>query len=240
VSIAIDARTKVSGLLCVPDKPVGIVILAHVASSSRNVARNRDLAQALQREKLCTLLLDLLSPREEEGDRFRGKLLFDIPLLAGRLILTNMWLRRQPDVFDLPVGIFGANTGGAAALVAAAHQPDRIRAVVTRGGRLDLVPDDDVAELRSPTLVIVGGADVPILAATRSALPRFPLSCQIALEIVPGASHLFERPGALDQVSSRASAWFRRELSGEEAITVPIGPVGSRPARPSRAGGTRR
>ncbi|HVJ18395.1 MAG TPA: hypothetical protein VM686_23405 [Polyangiaceae bacterium] len=226
VSIAIDARTSLSGNLCVSQKAVGIVILAHVASDARSLARNRELASTLQRAGLCTLHVDLLSPQEADADRFRRRLHFDVPLLGGRLILATMWLRRQPDVYDLPVGIFGANTAAAAALVAAAHETDRIGAVVTRSGRLDLVPRHEVSELRAPTLVIVGGADVPILAATRGALPRF--TCPTALEIIPGAAHLFEKPGALDQVSSLASSWFRRELSGEEAITEPLRPAASR------------
>jgi dienelactone hydrolase len=237
VSIAIDGNTRLSGTLCVPGNSVGIVILAHVASSCRKIARNQELGHALRQQGLATLLLDLLSPGEEEADRFRHRLHFDIPLLGGRLILTTRWLRRQPDVFDLPVGILGANTGAAAALVAAAHEPDRIGAVVTRGGRLDLVPDDAATELRAPTLVIVGGADVPILAATRRALPR--LSCPVALEIIPGAAHLFEKAGALEQLTALSSAWFRRELSGEEAVTLRMQPAPRR-ERASRAGGETR
>jgi len=123
------------------------------------------------------------------------------------------------------VGLFGTNTCAAAALVAAAHETDRVRAVVTRSGRLDLVPDDDVREVRAPTLVIVGGSDVPVIAATRSALPRF--GCPMKVEVVAGAAHLFERPDALDRANALTCAWFRRELSGEEAVTQRMRPAAS-------------
>jgi putative phosphoribosyl transferase len=233
VTVAIDARTSLNGVLSVPERPAGIVVMGEVASNHRSVPRYKQLAASLRRRGLATLLIDLLTPQEEASDRLSHRLRFDIHLLGGRLILATSWLRRQPDIYDLPVGLFAENTGAAGALLAAAHVSDRVRAVATRGGRIDLVPLEDVAEIEAPALVIVGGADVPVLAATRSALPR--LHCPVELEIIPGAAHLFEQPGALEQVGRLAGTWLRRELTGEEAVTEPILPIVRR-ERPSQTG----
>ncbi len=222
VSISIDARTALRGSMCVPSPARGIVILAHGSGSSRLGARNQVAASELQRRGFATLLVELLTRDEERQDRWNHRLRFDVPLLGGRLLLASMWLRRQPDVYDLPVGLFGSSTGGAAALVAAAHETDRIQAVVTRGGRIDLPEDDELSEVRAPTLVIVGGADVPVLAATRKTFPK--LRCPKRLEVVPGAAHLFEQPGALEEVARLTADWFGQHLGGER----------SRPAETSR------
>jgi putative phosphoribosyl transferase len=188
------------GLLGVPEKPRGLVIFAHGSGSGRLSPRNNYVADALRASGLATLLLDLLTPEEE----IRRSNVFDIPLLATRLSLATAWAREQTEISRLPIGYFGASTGAGAALAAAANDGG-IFAVVSRGGRPDLA-GDALERVRAPTLLIVGGRDHPVIALNREAQHR--LKAESQLVIVPGATHLFEEPGALDQVIAHASRWF--------------------------------
>ena len=197
------------GDLVVPHGATGLVAFAHGSGSSRFSPRNRFVAEALQREGLATFLVDLLTPEEEEVDARTGHLRFDVSLLADRLASAVEWSLADETARDLPVGCFGASTGAAAALLAAARHPDAVRAVVSRGGRPDLA-GEALAAVRAPTLLIVGGADEPVLALNRDALQR--LSGDAQLEVIPHASHLFEEPGASEQVARLAGAWFLRYL----------------------------
>lgn len=195
------------GLLGLPAKAKGLVIFAHGSGSGRLSPRNQRVASVLRHAGLATLLLDLLTPAEE-GDR---RNVFDIDLLASRLVIATQWARRTAELARLPIGYFGASTGAGAALVAAARPGNNISAVVSRGGRPDLA-DDALGRVRAPTLLIVGGADGPVIGLNRSALDR--LSCAKELVIVPGAGHLFEEPGTLDEVARHAQQWFGRFLKG--------------------------
>jgi putative phosphoribosyl transferase len=204
---------RLAGDLAVPASPVGVVVFAHGSGSSRHSPRNRWVAGALNQAGLATLLLDLLTP-EEELDRAK---VFDIGLLAQRLVGSTRWLGGQPQVGRLPVGYFGASTGAGAALWAAAELGGQIAAVVSRGGRPDLA-GTRLAQVRAPTLLIVGGRDEVVLELNRQAQAK--LRCEHALEIVPGATHLFEEPGTLDQVAVLAAQWFTNYLPRERAHTA--------------------
>jgi putative phosphoribosyl transferase len=193
------------GDLAVPPGASGVVLFAHGSGSSRHSARNRYVASVLQDAGLATLLIDLLTADEERVDMVTGHLRFDIGLLARRLAGATAWLKTQPAIAALPLGLFGASTGGGAALVAAALRPADIRAVVSRGGRPDLA-GEYLPVVQAPTLLIVGGDDVPVIPLNRQALAQ--LKSEKALEIVPGATHLFEEPGALEQVAALARDWF--------------------------------
>ncbi|HVO17583.1 MAG TPA: alpha/beta family hydrolase [Alphaproteobacteria bacterium] len=193
------------GLLTLPEGASGLVLFAHGSGSSRLSPRNTYVARALQAAGLGTLLFDLLSETEAD-DRRR---VFDIPLLAERLLAAAQWAERRTRSAHLPIGFFGASTGAAAALVAAARTPLPIAAVVSRGGRPDLA-GASLPDVRAPTLLIVGGDDIDVLALNRAALAE--LTCEKALEVVPGASHLFEEPGTLDRVIDLARSWFTRHL----------------------------
>jgi dienelactone hydrolase len=216
--MAVQPRSEVSipadgalleGDLTIPDGTVGIVAFAHGSGSSRKSPRNRQVAEALNGNGLATLLFDLLEPREEQVDRRSGELRFDIALLGRRLIAAVDWLAREPPTAELAIGCFGASTGAAAALVAAANRPDQIDAVVSRGGRPDLA-GTALGSVRAPTLLIVGGEDDAVVELNRDAAGR--LVCETVLEIVPGAGHLFEEPGALERVELLARTWFLRWL----------------------------
>ena len=187
----------------------GVVLFAHGSGSSRFSSRNRYVARLLQDAGFATLLLDLLTAAEEEVDDATGQLRFDIGLLSDRLIDATEWLGRNSETGPLPIGCFGASTGGGAALVAAAHLHGRIAAVVSRGGRPDLA-GAALAEVTSPVLLIVGGSDLPVIGLNREAFDQ--LRCEKKLEIVPGATHLFEEPGALEQVARLATEWFNQHL----------------------------
>jgi dienelactone hydrolase len=189
------------GLLAVPDGARGIVVFAHGSGSSRLSPRNNQVARALNQAGLATLLFDLLLPGEA-GDRHK---VFDIPLLAGRLEEALDWLGEEESTADLTIGLFGASTGAAAALTAAARRPELIAAVVSRGGRPDLAAQA-LADVLAPTLLIVGALDTVVIELNRRAMAQ--LTCPTRLEIVPGATHLFEEPGTLDRVVSLATAWF--------------------------------
>lgn len=188
-----------------------VVVFAHGSGSSRHSPRNRRVAERLQDDGLGTLLLDLLTEEEEAVDARSGHLRFDIALLAGRLVSAVAWLDAQEELGQLSVGYFGASTGAAAALMAAARQGDRVGAVVSRGGRPDLA-GDALASVRAATLLIVGGRDETVLALNREAHER--MQCERRLEVVRGATHLFEEEGALDTVAGLAAGWFTRYLAG--------------------------
>lgn len=190
------------GLLGVPEHARGIVIFAHGSGSGRLSPRNNHVARGLREAGLATLLLDLLTPREEQ-DRAN---VFDIPLLAARLLAATDWVGSLPDTAAPPIGYFGASTGAGAALLAASGADDRVKAVVSRGGRPDLAGAAALAQVRAPTLLIVGGRDAPVIDLNRAALRH--LSPESELVIVPGAGHLFEEPGTLNQVIGHARRWF--------------------------------
>jgi putative phosphoribosyl transferase len=197
------------GDLVVPAEAGAVVLFAHGSGSSRFSPRNRYVAGRLRAAGLGTLLLDLLSEKEEQVDEARGGVLrFDIRFLAGRLVAATDWLRSHPATRGLTVGYFGASTGAAAALDAAARRPQTVAAIVSRGGRPDLA--GALEAVHTPTLLIVGGADTVVLRLNHEAMRR--LGCEHRLEIVPGATHLFEEPGALERVAELAVDWFRRHL----------------------------
>jgi dienelactone hydrolase len=176
------------------------------------------VAEELHRGNLATLLLDLLTPAEERVDQYTRHLRFDIGLLAERLIGAMQWLDNQDYTRGLPVGLFGASTGGGAALVAAARQPDRVGAVVSRGGRPDLAADE-LPHVRAPTLLIVGGRDSVVIELNKQAMKQ--MNALVSLEIVPGATHLFEEPGALERVARLAREWFVRYLTADKSTLPP-------------------
>ena len=208
VRIDVDGDAIV-GDLRVPQDARGVVAFAHGSGSSRHSSRNRQVAQSLVDAGFATLLMDLLTTREEEIDVRTREFRFDIGLLAARVVGTADWLRGDDDLGELPIGLFGASTGAAAALVAAAERPDTVASVVSRGGRPDLA-DDALTAVRAPTLLIVGGADVPVIGMNEDAAARMP--GEVSLEIVPDATHLFEEPGALEQVADLAIHHFDRTL----------------------------
>ena len=193
------------GELIVPAAATGVVIFAHGSGSSRHSSRNRFVADVLNQGNLATLLIDLLNADEQALDLETAQLRFDIPFLAGRLVAIARWLSDQPQVQGLKIGYFGASTGAGAALAAAVELPRLIHAVVSRGGRPDLA-GDALERVEAPTLAIVGGNDPVVLELNRRALAR--MHCPKRLEIIAGAGHLFEEPGALEQVATLARAWF--------------------------------
>jgi len=202
--------TALDGYLSLPTAAMGVIVFAHGSGSSRHSPRNRFVADVLNEGSLGTLLIDLLNADEQEVDLQTSQLRFDIPFLANRLVAITQWLRNQPQVASLQVGYFGASTGAGAALMAAAELPRLIHAVVSRGGRPDLA-GEALGRVESATLAIVGGHDPTVLELNRQALAR--MHCVTALHVIPGAGHLFEEPGALDEVAKLARAWFTDELS---------------------------
>ncbi|MDB5396270.1 MAG: Protein-L-isoaspartate O-methyltransferase [Rhodospirillales bacterium] len=203
-------QVTLEGDLSIPAQARGMVLFAHGSGSSRHSTRNRFVAWQLRQAKLATLLIDLLTLQEEDFDRFTTELRFDIGLLSERLIAVTDWLRQEPDMRNLPIGYFGASTGAAAALVAAADRAASVKAVVSRGGRPDLAGENALQRVRAPTLLIVGGRDVQVIALNRAAFDV--LRCAKRMEIVPGATHLFEEPGALEKVAQLAREWFGNYL----------------------------
>lgn len=199
------------GTLTLPPGAVGAVLFAHGSGSSRLSPRNRKVAADLQDAGLATLLFDLLTEREEAVDRYDAHL-FDIGFLAQRLEVATDWALRDGAVRDLPIGYFGASTGAAAALVAAAASPEIVKAVVSRGGRPDLA-GEALTRVVAPTLLLVGGEDAAVLRLNQQAMRQMP-DAPVQLEIIPGATHLFEGPGALEEVSRLAADWFRFHLGG--------------------------
>jgi putative phosphoribosyl transferase len=197
------------GELSIPTGSEGLVLFAHGSGSSRHSPRNQLVAQVLRKAGLGTLLFDLLTPEEEMAERMTGHLRFDISLLAERLLGATAWLRQAPETRALKVGYFGASTGGGAALIAAVELGEQVSAVVSRGGRPDLA-GEALPAVRVPTLLIVGGHDEPVIEMNRAAYAQ--LHCTKALEIVPGATHLFEEPGTLEKVARLTTQWFQRYL----------------------------
>ena len=197
------------GDLTVPPRARGLVLFAHGSGSSRLSPRNQFVAQALNMRGMATLLIDLLTPDEEDVDQATAHLRFDIRLLARRLLAIVEWLKERPETSALPIGLFGASTGGGAALMAAAAQPGDIAVVVSRGGRPDLA-GAALSSVTAPTLLIVGGQDTQVIAMNHDAMRQ--MSCEVSLEIVPGATHLFEEPGTLERVAELAGDWFEGHL----------------------------
>lgn len=205
----LSGETMLEGSLAVPDGAGAIVVFAHGSGSGRHSPRNRRVADALNEAGLATLLIDLLSEDEERLDQATGELRFDVRFLAGRLLAAATWLSADEQTSELRVGYFGASTGAAAALVAAAERPET-GAIVSRGGRPDLA-GEALGSVRAPTLLIVGGDDPQVLELNDAALHQ--LQAEAELAVVEGATHLFEEPGALEEVARRARDWFRRQLS---------------------------
>lgn len=204
------------GTLALPKDAHGLVLFAHGSGSSRHSPRNRYVAQILQAQRIGTLLFDLLTRKEESIDQYTGKLRFDIPFLARRLVGATRWIKSSPDTRDFKVGYFGASTGAGAALVAAAELPEIICTVVSRGGRPDLA-GGALTAVRSPTLLIVGADDESVITMNREALAK--LECpDKKLVIIPGATHLFEEPGTLEEVARVAAEWFTRHFTPAEKI----------------------
>jgi putative phosphoribosyl transferase len=202
------------GDLVMPPAFGGLVLFAHGSGSGRHSARNRQVASRLQQAGIGTLLFDLLTAREEQVDLHTREHRFDIPLLTRRMQDATAWAETQPELVHAPIGYFGASTGSAAALIAAARLGERIAAVVSRGGRPDLAGPAALGAVRAPTLLIVGGADHGVIELNQEAFKR--MDCEKALEIVPGATHLFEERGTLEQVQELAASWFTAHMAHAE------------------------
>lgn len=200
---------ELEGVLCLPPNVTGVVLFAHGSGSSRHSPRNQFVADVLHEERIGTLLFDLLTPDEERIDLRTRALRFDIDLLARRVIGAIDWVVKEPATQGEPLGLFGASTGAAAALIAAAARPAQVSSVVSRGGRPDLA-GQALPAVRAPTLLIVGGLDLPVIVLNRRA--QMQMRAPTRVEIVPGATHLFEEPGTLEQVASKAAAFFRAHL----------------------------
>lgn len=200
----------------IPERASRLVIFAHGSGSSRKSPRNRHVAEVLNRGAIATILIDLLTAEEEAVDMRTAELRFDIHLLIRRLSAVSEWVGGQPVLKNLRIGYFGASTGAAAALGAAARLPERVRAVVSRGGRPDLA-GLALGQVAAPTLFIVGGDDLLVLQLNREAIARLPRRTERRLEIIPGATHLFEEPGALDLVAALARDWFQKYLKAGSA-----------------------
>lgn len=203
------AEGRIEADLRVPERATGLVIFAHGSGSSRFSRRNRAVAAFLEANGFGTLLLDLLTREEESVDIHTREHRFDIGLLGRRVVLATDWVHQRRDLRQFPIGYFGASTGAAAALIGAAARPDLVHAVVSRGGRPDLA-DGVLSRVQAPTLLIVGGDDEPVIEMNRDAMRQ--MTAPVELEIIPGATHLFEEPGTLERVMEFASAWFRRYL----------------------------
>jgi putative phosphoribosyl transferase len=210
------------GDLMVPPDASGVVLFAHGSGSRRHSSRNRYVAEVLQQAGLATLLMDLLTSEEEEVDLRTRHLRFDIPMLGDRLVSAIDWLYRREETATLPIGLFGASTGAGAAILAAAARPNHVGAIVSRGGRPDLA-DEAITRVSVPTLLIVGERDEVVIGLNQWALSLLPGAKEIA--IVPGATHLFEEPGALEQVARLAKDWFQRWLAKESADSAELFPT---------------
>lgn len=215
VSVTTDSAL-LEGNLAIPADAEGIVLFAHGSGSSRHSPRNRYVASVLQQAGLATLLLDLLTAKEERVDLRTRQLRFDIGLLADRLVGATDWLSRTAETQALSIGYFGASTGSAAALIAATKRPDVVKAIVSRGGRPDLA-GSALLQVQAPTLLIVGGRDIPVISMNEDAFDLMEQTTEKHLEIVPGATHLFEEAGTLEQVAVLASQWFQRYLISPSA-----------------------
>ncbi|HSX20900.1 MAG TPA: dienelactone hydrolase family protein [Gammaproteobacteria bacterium] len=204
-----SGKVHLEGSLHIPKNAAGLVLFVHGSGSSRFSARNQHVARVLNDHKLATLLFDLLTSEEEKIDNHTRELRFDIDFLSSRLIDATQWCHKQPAIKDFPIGYFGASTGGAAALVAAAQLGDLVKAVVSRGGRPDLA-GKFLHQVKAATLLIVGGNDHPVIEMNKDAFAN--LTCLKEIKIVPGATHLFEEPGTLDEVAKLARKWFVQYL----------------------------
>jgi putative phosphoribosyl transferase len=204
-------RVTLHGTLGLPARAIGIVLFAHGSGSSRSSVRNRFVAGELHSAGFATLLFDLLTEEEEQVDAQTAHLRFDVGLLAERLVAATDWIVDHPALGERPAGYFGASTGAGAALVAAARRPNRVAAVVSRGGRPDLARSV-LTHVRAPTLLIVGGLDIPVIQMNEDAMGRM-IHSHVKLEIVPGATHLFEEAGTLELVAELARDWFTRHLA---------------------------
>jgi putative phosphoribosyl transferase len=210
IAIPIEGGRQIEADLAVPDRAGGLVVFAHGSGSSRFSSRNRAVAQALQQQGLGTLLLDLLTREEEQVDLRTTEYRFDTDRLGARVVTATDWLQRRADLRARSIGCFGASTGAAAALIAAAERPAVVQAVVSRGGRPDLA-GAALPKVTAPTLLIVGGLDEPVIQLNEQAKLQM-RSAHVELTIVPGATHLFEEPGTLEQVQQLAGDWFVRYL----------------------------
>jgi putative phosphoribosyl transferase len=212
VHIALEEEA-LHGDLQIPENPIGLVIFVHGSGSSRFSPRNRQVAKALNKQHLATLLLDLLTEEEQRIDLETMQYRFDVPLLAARCTVVSRWAEKNPELHGLPIGLFGASTGAAAALITAAALGTQISAGVSRGGRPDLAPAA-LRGVKAPTLLIVGGDDRSVLELNRKAMQR--MECVTRLHVVPGATHLFEEHGALEEVQRVAAAWFLEHLTARK------------------------
>jgi dienelactone hydrolase len=204
-----SGQVQLEGELSISKEAAGIVLFAHGSGSSRHSPRNKYVAQTLRESHISTLLFDLLTLDEEDEDRYTRHLRFNIDLLVRRLVDATLWIRSQEDVQHLPVGYFGSSTGAAAALVAAAELGEQVAVVVSRGGRPDLA-GASLPRVKAPTLLIVGGADEPVIRLNWEAYEQ--LRCEKKVEIVDRATHLFEEPGALEEVAWLAAEWFKKHF----------------------------
>lgn len=202
-------KAAIEGNLVVPQGAKGIVLFAHGSGSSRFSPRNQYVASTLNEAGIATLLIDLLTEEEEEIDMRTGQLRFDIDLLAQRLMAATEWVKKNPKTKDLAVGYFGASTGAAAALIAAAKLPGDVRVIVSRGGRPDLA-EEHLPKVKAPVLLIVGGRDAVVIDLNKEAMKH--LRAEKRFEIIPGATHLFEEPGKLEEVARLATAWFSKQF----------------------------
>ena len=202
-------KAVVYGNLTTPQGAKGIVLFAHGSGSSRFSRRNTQVAREINAAGITTLLIDLLTKEEEAVDEFTGEFRFNIDLLAQRLVHATEWVKKNPDAKSLAIGYFGASTGAAAALIAAAKLPEHVKAVVSRGGRPDLA-GEHLPNVKAPTLFIVGGDDTQVLELNRQASEQ--MTCEKKIVVVPGATHLFEEPGKLEEVAKLAIAWFSKHL----------------------------
>jgi putative phosphoribosyl transferase len=210
VQVLLANNMLLEGNLSLPEKAHGLVLFVHGSGSSRHSPRNQFVARVLQEAGLATLLIDLLTAPEEAEDRLTARIRFNIDLLGERVVEITNWLIANPTTANLKIGYFGASTGAAAALVAAAERPLAVGAVVSRGGRPDLA-SSALPQVQAPTLLLVGSKDTQVIELNRMAFTL--LRCEKRLEIIPGASHLFEEPGTLEQVAQLASQWFSRYLT---------------------------
>jgi putative phosphoribosyl transferase len=210
--VCVDAhRVRLAGMLDVPAAARGVVLFVHGSGSARNSHRDREVAATLAESGMATVLLDLLTADEEDDDQATGHLRFDVDLLAMRLEIAAEWVMAEPELRGLPIGFFGAGTGAAAALIAAARLDDLVDAVVSRGGRPDLA-GQYLSRVSAPTLMLVGERDTPVIELNREAYVH--MRCTRELIVVPRATHLFEEPGALEQAAALASGWFQQQFVG--------------------------
>jgi len=210
VAVQIPAEeAMLQGDLVIPPQSHGLVIFAHGSGSSRHSPRNRYVAGVLQQSGLATLLMDLLTADEEAVDQYTRHLRFDIPMLSGRLVAATDWAKDEEQVRGLGMGYFGASTGAAAAIMAAAQRPEQVKAIVSRGGRPDLA-EAALEQIKAPTLLLVGDRDYPVIDLNEQAFAR--MKCEKRLTLIPRATHLFEEPGTLEQVAEMAATWFDAHL----------------------------